>query len=374
MPRARAQRKATAGVPASAPAPRLPVQTARAVSASRTLTLPAGLVAYQQTLVYARASGYVRRWYVDIGDPVKAGQLLLELETPELDQQVAQARAALAQSVASLGQAKANREFAVLTEGRQKELVQKKLVAAQDYDQARTQADIWDANARAAEANVSAQRASLQQLQQLVAFGKVVAPFDGIITRRLANVGTLVNAGAGAAASALFEIATIDPMLAYVDVPQAFAPSIHAGREARLTLKTFGGRVFQGKVTRTAGALDPASRTLRTQVEIPNAGGELLAGMYGEVSLDVSLAHPVVRVPSTAIIADASGTAVATVQGGKVRRERVALGMDDGSMVDVAQGLTGGEQVLITPPANVQDGQPVDPVTTTDAPASSTHS
>jgi RND family efflux transporter MFP subunit len=360
LPRHLARSKLVATSAAVQGPPRVAVVKAVAVDAGRQLTLPAGLVADQQTLVYARANGYVRHWVVDIGAHVRKGQLLLELDTPELDQQLAQARASLSQTLAALAQAQANREYAYITARREAELFAKSLISAQENDQAQTQAAVWDANVKAAKANVAAQRANVGQLEQLVSFGKVLAPYDGIITRRLVDVGTLVNAGAGTNAAALFEMATTDPMLAYVEVPQVFAPSVHVGTDAKIAVRTFRGRVFTGRVTRTAGALDPASRTLRTEVDIPNASGELLAGMYVEVSLDVAVTHAVVRVPSSAVISDSRGVHVAVVDGsGRVHLVAVTPGLDNGNTVDLVQGLAGGEQVIATPASDVADGQEV---------------
>jgi len=363
LPRRLSRARLASATPAAQVAPRMPVVKAVSVDAGRLLTLPAGLVPNQQTLVYARANGYVRRWLVDIGDRVKKGQLLVQLDTPELDKQLAQARASLAQTAAALVQAQANREYAHVTERREADLVAKSLISAQEYDQARTQAAVSDANVNAAKANVAAQRANVGQLEQLVSFGKVYAPFDGTITRRLVDVGTLVNAGAGSNAAALFEIASTDPMLAYVDVPQVFAPSVRVGADAKVAVRNFRGRVFAGRVTRTAGALDPASRTLRTEVQLPNASATLLAGMYVEVSLDVAVTHQVVRVPSSAIISDARGVHVAVVDGsGKVHLVSVTPGLDNGNDVDVVEGLSGGEQVIATPPSDAKDGMQVQPV------------
>jgi RND family efflux transporter MFP subunit len=306
----------------------------------------------------------VNRWAVDIGDRVKKGQLLLELDTPELDKQLAQARASLSQTMAALAQAQSNRELADITARREAALFAKLLISAQENDQARTQAMVWNANVNAAKANVTAQRANVGQLQQLVSFGKVSAPYDGTITRRLVDVGTLVNAGAGTNAAALFEIVSTDPMEAFVEVPQVFAPSIRVGADAKIAVRNFRGRVFPGKVTRTAGALDPASRTLRTEVDLPNPKGELLAGMYVDVSLDVAVSHQVVRVPSSAVIADARGVHVAVVDGsGKVRLVTVTTGLDNGTNIDVVTGLSGGEQVITAPPGGVTDGMQVQPVT-----------
>ncbi len=363
LPRRLARAKLAAATPSAPVAPRVAVVKAVAVDAGRLLTLPCGLSANQQTQVYARASGYVSRWLVDIGDRVKKGQLLVQLDTPELDKQLAQAQASLAQTIAALAQAQANRDYAYITARREAELFAKSLISAQENDQALTQSRVWDANVTAAKATVAAQRANVGQLEQLVSFGKVYAPYDGTITRRLVDVGTLVNAGAGTTASALFEIASTDPMQAYVDVPQVFAPSIRVGTDAKIAVRNFRGRVFAGRVTRTAGALDPASRTLRTEVDIPNPSGELLAGMYVEISLDVAVSHQVIRVPSSAVISDARGVHVGVVDGnGKVRLVAVTPGLDNGSTIELVAGLSGGEQVLSAPPSDVKDGMQVQAV------------
>ena len=363
LPRRLARSRLAAATPAAPVAQRVSVVKAASVDAGRVLRLPAGLIADSQTLVYARANGYVRHWLVDIGDRVRRGQLLIQLDTPELAQQLAQSRASLEQTMAALAQARANREYAVITARREAQLFAQLLISAQENDQAQTQAAVWDANVKAAEANVAAQRANVGQLEQLVSFGKVYAPFDGTITRRLVDVGTLVNAGAGSSAAALFEIASVDPMKAYVDVPQPFAPSVRVGSEAKVAVRSFRGRIFTGRVTRTAGALDPASRTLRTEVTLPNPKAELLSGMYVDVSLDVGVAHQVVRIPSSAIIADSRGVQVATVDaGGKVRLVPVTTGVDNGNTVEVVTGLSGGEQVIATPPSGVSDGMQVQPV------------
>ncbi|HEX9578419.1 MAG TPA: efflux RND transporter periplasmic adaptor subunit [Myxococcales bacterium] len=363
LPRRMARAKLAAATPTAPAGPRVAVVKAVAVDAGRLLTLPAGLAPNQKTLVYARANGYVNRWLVDIGDRVEKGQLLLQLDTPELDKQLAQARASLMQTVAALAQAQANREYAWITARREAELFAKQLISAQENDQARTQAAIWDANVSAARANVAAQRANVGQLQQLVSFGKVYAPYAGTITRRLVDVGTLVNAGAGANAAALFEIVSTDPLQAFVDVPQVFAPSVRVGAEAKIAVRNFRDRVFTGHVTRTAGALDAASRTLRTEVDLPNPTGELLAGMYVDVSLDVAVSHQVIRVPSSAIISDARGIHVGVVDGsGKVHLVAVTPGLDNGSTIDVVAGLSGGEQVIAAPPSDVTDGMQVQAV------------
>jgi RND family efflux transporter MFP subunit len=363
LPRRLARARLAAATPAAPVAPRLSVVKAVAVDAGQVLTLPAGLVPNQQTMVYARASGYVNRWLADIGDRVKKDQLLLQLDTPELDKQLAQACASLSQARAALAQAQANRELADITALREANLFAKQLISAQENDQARTQAKSWGANVDAAAANVVAQHASVGQLEQLVSFGRVIAPYDGTITRRMVDVGTLVDAGAAGKGAALFEIVSTDPMKAFVEVPQVFAPSVRAGAVAKVAVRNFRGRLFQGKVARTAGVLDAASRTLHTEVDLPNPAGELFAGMFVDVSLDVAVTHQVVRVPSSAIIADSRGLHVAVVDGtGKVHLVAVTTGLDDGTDVDVVTGLSGGEQVIAAPPSGVADGFQVEAV------------
>lgn len=363
LPRRLARAKLAAATP-TAPVPlRVSVVKAVAVDAGRTLELPASLAPWSQTLVNARATGYVRRWLVDIGDRVKKGQLLLQLDTPELDQQLAQSRASLLQKNAALAQAKANRQLARVTARREADLFAKLLISAQENDQAQTQAAVWDANVQAAQADVAAQRANVRQLEQLVSFGDVYAPFDGTITRRLVDVGTLVAAGPTANGALLFEIAATDPMRTFVDVPQPFALNVQVGSEAKVAVRSYPGRVFAGRVTRTAGALDPASRTLRTELTLPNPKGELLSGMYVNVSLDVALAHQIIRVPSSAILADSRGVHVAAVDAsGKVKLLPVTPGLDNGNTVDVVSGLAGGEQVIVTPPSGVSEGMQVQAV------------
>ncbi len=357
LPRFRARSKLVAQTQAQQGPLRVSVVRADAAASGRPLTLPSTLAPYQRTFVYARANGYVRRWLVDIGAKVRQGQLLAELETPELYQQLAQAKATVAQREAALGLASANLEYAKVTADRYHALFLEALIAKQQDDQTRTQASVAEANVKAAIADLEAMRANVRQLEQQIAFGKVTAPYDGTITQRLVDVGTLVNAGAGTTASALFELEATNPIRAFVSVPQAFAPSVREGVDAKVTVRQFPGRAFPGKVARTSGALDPTSRTLRTEVDVPNDKGELLAGMYGEVSIAGEISHPVVRVPSSAILADARGVHVAVVDGnGRVHLAAVQLGVDNGTTVDLVSGLNGGEQVIASPPADAADG------------------
>jgi membrane fusion protein (multidrug efflux system) len=346
--------------------PRVKVATAIAADGGRSLTLPGSMVANQQAAVNARATGYVRRWLVDIGDRVHTGDVLAELETPELDQQLAQARAALEQKHAALEQANANLGYARATAARQDTLLAAALVSQQDDDQARAQRDIWVANVHAAESDIAAAQANVRQLVQLVSFGHVLAPFDGRITERNIDVGSLVNAGGSPSASSarpMFRIESTDPLRVFIQVPQTFALSVKQDEPASVSVRQLPGRAFEGKVTRTAGTLDPASRTLNAEVDVPNSSGELLAGMYAHVSIAVAVAHRVVRVPSSAVIIDASGVHVATVDGsGQVHLVAVQRGLDNGRDIDLVEGLVGGEQVMVNPGGDVTDGMRVEAV------------
>jgi RND family efflux transporter MFP subunit len=360
-PRHSAQRKLSAHSSAlERNLPRVKVATAVAGSAERSLTLPGTLEASQQALVNARASGYVARCRVDIGDHVHAGDVLAELDTPELEQQLEQARGTLKQKDAALEQAVANREYALVTATREDALLAEALSTKQTNDQAHAQVKVAEANVHAAEADIAAAQANVRQLGQLVSFGRVVAPFDGRITQRNIDVGSLVSAGGTSSATGgqpLFRIEAIDPIRVFVQVPQAFALSVKDGAAASVSVRQRPGRSFQAQVTRTAGTLEPASRTLNVEIDIPNPTGELLAGMFVQVEIGVALSHRAVRVPSSAVITDARGIHVATVDAtGRVKLVAVLRGLDNGSEIDLVEGLNGGERVLVNPGSDVKDG------------------
>ncbi|MDB5219235.1 MAG: hypothetical protein JWO86_7162 [Myxococcaceae bacterium] len=363
LPRHLAHRRAV-HVAAAGQAPlRLAVVTATAEGTGRDLTLPGGLVAIQHTLIYARVNGYVRRWLVDIGDHVHNEQPLLELDTPDLDQQLAQAQATLAQRESALAQAVATQQISHVTAERQNYLVVRKLVAQQDADNANASAAISDGMVASAKADIKAQRDVVRQLETMVAFAIVKAPFDGTVTKRLAEVGTLVNAGATGPTLALFEIEATNPLRVFIHVPQAFAPSVRVGIPVTVAVRQYPGRKFPGTLTRTAGALDPTSRTLQTEVITPNESGELLAGMYCEVTMPVAVSHRIVRVPASAVLFDATGAHVATVGADSlVHLVTVQPGRNLGSEIEIVDGLVGGERILPTPPADVTEGTRVEPV------------
>ena len=350
------------------------VRVRRAASTSE-LVLPGDVQAITDAPIYARADGYVRRRYVDIGDRVKEGQILAEIETPDLDQQVRQARAsllqarsALAQAEANLVQAKSTEHLAQLTVERWNVLVARGVLARQDGDQ--KQADYavavasrkaQEANVNAAQSNVSAAEASLARLVDLQGFEKITAPFSGLVTVRNFDVGALVASG-GVSGRELFHMAQIEVVRIFVDVPQSNAPFIYKGLAARVTVQQLPSRTFAGKVTRTSESLDPNTRTLRTEVDVPNPASSLLPGMYAQVTLRSVSAEPPLLVPGDALVARANGIRVAVLgDDGVVHFQKVSVGRDYGTETEVLAGLQGGEQVIINPTDDVREGAQVKP-------------
>lgn len=354
LPRRQARAELESAQAALAGGPRVEVVTPKLGESNRALTLPGSVTPLQETVVYARANGYVRKWYVDIGDVVKPDQLIAELDTPDLDQQIDQARAQLAQARASIVQAKANRDFSALTLDRYKTLTSQGLSAPQDLDQRKAQASVDEANVTVAEANANAQEANLRHLVQLKAFARVTAPFAGTVTARMIEIGTLVTSGN---ATPLFRIATMDPARVFVQIPQDVAPGVRTGQPARVTVREYAGREFAGTVTRAAGELDTGSRTMNTEVRVPNADGTLIAGMYAEVTMTLPLSHRVIEIPATALVNDSKGMRVLTVDADDhVHVVPVVVEQDNGATIDVASGLTGTERVVKLGTAELAEG------------------
>jgi RND family efflux transporter MFP subunit len=277
---------------------------------------------------------------------------------------------------AALDQAIANLDYAQVTARREDALLAESLSSRQTNDQAHAQVKVWEANVAAAKADVEASEANVRQLLQLVSFGRVVAPFDGRITQRNIDVGSLVSAGAASATTGgqpLFRIEANEPIRVFLQIPQAFALSVKEGEAATVSIRQLQARRFEGHVTRTAGTIDPTSRTLNVEIDVPNPKGELLPGMFADVTIAVAVAHRVVRVPSSAVITDARGVRVATVDGnGQVHLVAVVRGLDNGSEIDLIDGLSGGEQVIATPGGDVTDGMRVEAVTAPPAAPSQT--
>jgi len=310
------------------------------------IVLPGNMQAFTESPIYARTNGYLKKWYVDIGGRVKTGQLLAEIETPEVDQQLQQARS-------QLNTAKANYNLAQITSNRYQELKNTDSVAQQDVDNAL-------GSERANAATVSAAEYQVKYLEQLESFRKIYAPFDGIITVRNTDVGHLINSGAGSATAELFHIAAIHTLRVYINVPQQFSPAAKSGLPATLTLQEFPGRKFKGTLVRTANAIDLATRTLLVEVDVDNPTGELLPGAFAEVHLAVPSGAPTFILPVSALIFRAQGLQVGVVRDGKrAELANIILGRDFGSEVEVVSGLQADDQVIINPPDSLITGEEV---------------
>lgn len=354
----------------------LPVVTVTPVtrSSSRTeLVLPGNIQPVTEAPVLARANGYVRKRYADIGDRVKQGQVLAEIEAPELDQQILQAQAALDQAQSSVQQAEAslqqgrtNEDLARVTAGRWKNLVAKGAVSKQENDVYQAQYAAQQANVEAlgkavaaARSNVGAAQANLARLNELKGYQTVRAPFAGVITVRNMDVGTLINEGS----TLLYRIAQTDRMRTYINVPQSEAESVRVGQPATLMFSELGNRRVTGTITRTSNALDPASRTLLTEVQVPNPDGALLPGMFTQVDLQMLRKNPPLLIPGDTLVVRAEGTEVAVIgQDGQVHFTRIELGRDYGDRIEVLSGLKEGEQVAVNPGDAVREGAKVKPI------------
>jgi RND family efflux transporter MFP subunit len=322
------------------------VQTVHRNPKAIDLVLPGSIEANQATMLYARSSGFLGKWNVDIGDNVTQGETLAVIETPDLDQQLRQAEGTLNQSQANYG-------IAQVTAQRWQQLFEQRVVSAQDND---TQ----QSNFKAATAALAAAQANVNQLKQLVAFNQIVAPFDGKITYRYLDIGALVTQGSGAAGTAIYDIAQTDPLRIYVYVPQSDAPLIHAGVTAKVLVRELPGQDFEATVARTAGAIDPASRTLLTELLIPNKDGRLLAGMYGEIQFTLlDQATAPVMVPANAFTFRPEGSQVVLVRGGKIHWQTILVGRDFGTELEALNGVQDGDQVVINPTDDLLEGMTV---------------
>jgi len=326
--------------------PSVAVVLPTAAPAQQALLLPGDVQAFQEASIYARTSGYLGHWYTDIGTHVKSGQLLADIQSPEVDAQLSQARADAATAAA-------NYQIARVTAARWEEMFKSNAVSQQSSEENVSTMKAKQAMLLAAQANVD-------RLQQLQSFEKVVAPFDGVVTVRNVDVGALVDAGNGGTPAALFRVAEIDRLRVFVNVPQDNAADVLPGAGATLTLPQYPGRTFAGAVARTAGAIDPASRTLRVEVDIDNPDGTVMPGAFGEVSLVLTDAKPLLSLPSNALLFRPEGVEVATVDGkGAVTLMPVTLGRDFGTRVEIRTGLTGREKVIVNPGDALANGQQV---------------
>jgi len=314
----------------------------KASGTGQTLALPGTLQGFVQSPIAARASGYLRRWYKDIGSRVGKGELLAEIETPEIDQQLSQALAARQQAASSLALAKSTVE-------RWEALRKKDAVSQQELDERRS----GDVQARA---NLAAADANVERLRQMEGFKRVVAPFAGVITRRNVDVGDLIDAGSG---RILFLLAQTDPLRVYVNVPQSYAQLVKAGQEVAVTQGELAGETFRGKVARTSASIDASTRTMQVEIALPNRDGKLLPGAYVQVSLPLQSSQAM-AIPTNTLMFRGEGMRVAIVDAsGRIRLAPVRIGRNYGETVEVLDGVTATDQLVLNPPDSLNEGDQV---------------
>jgi RND family efflux transporter MFP subunit len=338
--------------------PNVRVAAVRASDATMSVTLPATTNAFQAANIYARASGYITERNVDIGSHVKVGDLLAAITAPELDHQIAQAEASLGQAKASRRQTKANRELARVTWGRDSVLVRQGWATEQQGDTDRLNYAAQQQAKQVGDAAIQSQEAQLLVLRQQKAYQQVVAPFDGVVTRRNIDVGSLVQADA-TSGTFMFTLTQSDVMRIRLYVPQDAAIGVKPGVDAVIRVPEIPGRLFTGKVTRIADALDPATRTLMTEIDVSNSDGELSPGTYCTVELNVPRRTPSLIVPAGAIVFDRDGLHVLVVENGIAHSRKITEVRDLGTEVEVSDGVKQGEWVVLTPPVDLEDGSKV---------------
>ena len=333
-------------------------QAAKSENGPRIIDLAGTMQPFDATTLYARATGFIAKRFVDIGSQVKMGDTLALIAAPDLDQQLAQARAQLAQMQAALVQAQAGRSLANVTNKRTSQLVVEGWSSRQQGDTDRSNFQSQTAGVRVAEANILAQQAQVNRLVELTSFEKVTAPFDGVITGRQIDAGALVTADQ-ASGTSLFSIARTNVLRVQVYVPQEDFFDLQDGQDATVTVPQLPGRVFHGKVARNAGALATNTRTLLAEVDVENSDKSLSAGLYGIVHLEQKRDKPVVFVPSEAIIFNKDGLSAAIVEDGTAKIRHLTVQADDGAQVEVRDGINPNDQIILNPPVNLTDGMKV---------------
>jgi RND family efflux transporter MFP subunit len=342
----RAQYQALANETESRAIPVVAVTHPSSEASQEDLVLPGTMQAYVESPIYARTNGYLKKWYRDIGSRVKQGELLADIDTPEIDQQ-------LYQSQADLNTAKANSRLSEITSARYGELLKTDGVSKQEVDNAAGDLEAKRATVQSSEANV-------RRLQELESFKHIYAPFSGVITRRNVDIGTLINAGNGGASQQLFFLAQTDPIRVYVSVPEMYAPSIHAGLGAYLELAQYPGQRFEGRVVRTAEAIDPGTRTLLTEVDVPNRNGQLLPGGYSQAHLQVKVSGEHLQVPVNALLFRSEGLRAVVVDANhKTHLRPLVIGRDFGIALEVLQGLDANDWIVLNPADSLEEGQEV---------------
>ncbi len=314
--------------------------------AQEDLVLPGTLQAYVESPIYARTNGYLQKWYHDIGTRVPKGELLADIDTPEVDQQLSQARA-------DLNTSQANANLSRITAARYQDLIKTDGVSKQEVDNA-----VGDYEAKAA--TVKSSEANVRRLEELESFKHVYAPFSGVITKRNIDTGTLINAGNGGTQQELFILAQTDPIRVYISVPETYSPSVRSGLGSFLELAQYPGQRFEGKVVRTAEAIDPNTRTLLTEVDVPNKTAQLFPGGYAQVHLQIKVAASRVQVPVNALLFRAEGLRAVVVDANhKTHLRQLTIGRDYGTSLEVLQGLEPTDWIVLNPADSLDEGQQV---------------
>ncbi len=318
----------------------------KAEAPSEELVLPSTLQAFIEAPIYARTSGYLKKWYKDIGSHVRQGELLADIETPEIDQELMQAKAARDQASAQV-------EIAKSSAKRWENLQKMDAVAQQETDERNSSYAQARASLAAADANV-------RRLEQTESFGRVYAPFAGVITKRNVDIGALINSGNNGANQQLFNVARTDPIRVYVSVPEAYAGAVRPGARASIQLTSSRPGNFSGSVVRTAESIDPGTRTLLTEIDVPNPKSELLPGSYAQVHFAMKVQVPRLTIPVNALLSRAEGSRAAVVDSnGKVQLKPIVIGRDYGREVEVLSGIEASDLVVLNPPDSLEDGQQV---------------
>ncbi len=324
--------------------------------------LPGECRPWNETTIYSRVNGYVKNWFVDIGDHVKQGDVLATIETPELDQQLASEQAKADACKAQIELAKANVHFSETTLARFKD-APKGIVSDLERDERAADYQTSQAKLTAAQSDLNSAQAGVDQLKATIAFQKVVAPFDGVITQRHVDIGNLVTSGSTANTTSLFSLAQSDQMRIFVDVPESAAPDIHEGEQAIATADEFPGRQFVGHVSRTSRAISDAAKTLRVEVDTPNKDSTLLPGMFVRVNFEVKATEHALMIPASALNFRSGGPQVATVDGeGRVTFRDVTIGRDLGDTVEIKSGVKADDRVVLNISYQIADGDIVKPI------------
>ena len=315
-------------------------------SSAQEVILPGNVQAFTDTPIYARTNGYLRRWYVDIGTHVHKGQLLAEIETPELDQQLQQAEA-------DLKSAEANMQLAETTSTRWQSLLQKRAVSKQETDQVMS-------DYAAKQANYAASQANVRRLKELQGYERVTAPFDGTITARATDIGALIGTGSGTTPHELFHLAAVGRLFVYVSVPELYAESVHDGAKVKITQDANPSEVIVGTIARNSSSIDQTTRTLNVQVDVDNAKGKLLPGAYVFAHLQLPAANRAVTIPSNTLLFRAEGLRVGVVRDGVVQLTPITIGHDFGNSVEVTSGLTPNDVIVLDPSDSLTSGTRVE--------------